>query len=228
MSQEQAVRLRTSLESELTWRRDEVREVRNWAPRGPAIGTSDTHRRVILVMLYAHLEGFVKSALMEYGQVINECGLQAADVHEVIAASCLAGEFKSYRKSDPGDPSDPDGNQSRLVLKDSNLISKIRSLDTAPIRLDLDEVVSTDSNLSPIILRRNLAMLAIDHGDLSAFMGHITSLLKKRNPIAHGEKVDPPDDKELVSIENSVFSVCEKLMKALYEATRDEGYRRLP
>jgi len=228
MALAQAIQLRTQLEGELSWRRDEVREVRNWRPTGPAVGSSDSHKRVLVVMIYAHLEGFVKAALQEYGKSINDCGLTISDAQEVLAAACLATEFKTYRQSEPSDPHDPHSKHSRQILKDARLVEKIRELNERQIKLDLDEVLSTDSNLSPIVLRRNLAMLAIDHSSFNSFMRHITGLLKRRNPIAHGDQVKLPNDKEMIELEESVFTLCETLMKVLYESARDEGYKRTP
>jgi len=226
MSMAQAVQLRTALESELSWRRDEIREVRNWHSFGTGDGSSQSLKRVLIVMLYAHLEGFVRAALGEYVKVINDCDLTVAEAKEVLSAACLAEHLKKYRTSEPSDPYDPHAKQARQVEKDAQLIDKVISLAGSRVRLELDSVVSADSNLSPTVLRRNLAMLAVDHEEFDQFMRSMTGLLKRRNAIAHGDRGKPPSDKAMADLEENVFGICDNLMKVLYESTRDQVYRR--
>ena len=69
-------------------------------------------------------------------------------------------------------------------------------------------------------------MLAIDHSDFSRFMNSLEGLLKRRNAIAHGDRAQMPMDRQMVELENKIFELCDSLMKVLYEATRDQAYRR--
>jgi hypothetical protein len=74
-------------------------------------------RRALIVMLYAHLEGYAKFSLEQYAEVINRAGLTVREGRKQLAAACLAEKFKSYRAPDAVDPFDPSGARARQVLK---------------------------------------------------------------------------------------------------------------
>lgn len=224
MSAAAAARIRAALENELSWRRDEIRNLRNAQMTQKA--ASSTKTRALLVMLYAHLEGFAKFALEQYASTINSEQVPIPSARKELAAACLAADFRTYRTSDFSDQNDPEGNRARQVTKDAELIEKIMGLQNSVIELDVDSVTSTDSNLSTVVLHRNLAMLGLDRNEFYRFTSTIRGLLNFRNNIAHGQSINVPSDSSFVRLEDRVFDLCESLMRSIYEAVRDEEYLR--
>ncbi|MFF3963731.1 MAE_28990/MAE_18760 family HEPN-like nuclease [Streptomyces griseorubiginosus] len=226
MSEADAISIRTTLEGEITWRRDEVRRLRNMQSMGIPKEAQDSLRRALIVMLYAHLEGYAKFSLEQYAEVINRAGLTVKEGRKQLAAACLSEKFKSYRTPDSADPFDPSGSRARQVLRDADFLEEMLDLQARKIALNVDNVTSADSNLSPSILRRNLAMLALDDSEIHRFTNALDGLLKLRNNIAHGERLNLPSDPSFEKLEGRIFGLCDSLTLVIYQSVRDETYRR--
>jgi hypothetical protein len=225
MSASTAASIRATLENELSWRRNEIRNLRNMQAAQP--GFSTARIRALLVMLYAHLEGFSKFALEQYAAEINRARVPIPSAKKQLAAACLATDFRAYRSSDPGDPNDPEGNRARQVVKDAELVEKIMNLHSSLVVLDVEAVTSADSNLSPVVLHRNLSLLALEGHDFHRFTSAMNGLLRFRNNVAHGEAINVPSDQTFRRLEDRIFDLCETLTRSIYEAVRDEDYLRL-
>jgi hypothetical protein len=220
-----AAQIRAELEDDLSWRRDEIRNLRNLDTTKVGKPGETCRRRALLVLLYAHLEGFTKFALERYATVINECRVAISDVKRALSAAALADKFKLYRMSDAGDPFDPTGNRARQVTRDAELIADIFSLQNQPVSIPVDVVTSADSNLTPSILRRNLTSLGLEDASFTRYIGTLDGLLKLRNNIAHGANLNLPSDPSFEKLEQKIFDLCEEVMRAVYESVRDEDYR---
>ncbi|MEV7373621.1 MAE_28990/MAE_18760 family HEPN-like nuclease [Streptomyces sp. NPDC090301] len=223
-----ALIVRSALERELSWRWDEVRRLRNLqssdAAKREEVATA--LRRALLVLLYAHVEGFAKFAFEQYADAVNKAKLPVGKARNPLAAACLLERFKSYRATSISDPHDPAGNRMRQVLKDAEFVAEVLDLQNNTIVLDLEKVTSSDSNLSSSVLRRNMTLLALDDTDIHKFTSALDGLLKLRNGIAHGENVNLKSDPTFVKLEGRVRDLCDSLTRMIYQAVRDELYRR--
>ncbi|WP_431042643.1 MAE_28990/MAE_18760 family HEPN-like nuclease [Streptomyces sp. P1-3] len=226
MSEADAVAIRATLEGEMTWRRNEVRRLRNMQSLDISQDSRESLRRALLVMLYAHLEGYTKFSLEQYAETINRASLTVAEGRKQLGAACLTERFKNYRSPEIGDPLDPAGARARQVLKDADFLEELMNLQGRRISLNVDHVTSADSNLSPAVLRRNLAMLALDDAEIHRFTGALDGLLKLRNGIAHGERMNLPSDPSFVKLEGRIFALCDSLTLLIYQSVRDEAFRR--
>lgn len=229
MTAAKAVAVRALLEDELSWRLNEVRHLRNLqstTTSGPIQAIGFALRRALLVMLYAHIEGFTKFALEQYASAINEANISIGDAKNPLVASCLVDKFKTYRSIIVSDPRDPGGNKARQVFKDAEFVEEILTLQRTQIQLDVDRVVSSDSNLSSSVLRRNMALLALDEAEVHKFTSALDGLLQLRNGIAHGERINLKSDPAFVKLEQRVHNLCETLIRVIYQSVRDENYRR--
>ena len=101
MSASRAAAMRATLENELTWRRDEIRNLSNLQAGQTTPANAKT--RALLVMLYAHLEGFSKFTLEQYAATVNDAHVPISAAKKELAAACLAVDFRTYRASDIGD-----------------------------------------------------------------------------------------------------------------------------
>src|SRR5437016_5156526 len=81
--------IRAELEDERTWRRDEIRFLMNRLADLDTDTDQDRYRRAVLLLLYAHFEGFCKTALLIYVRIINKESLRC-DLAQpaLVAASC--------------------------------------------------------------------------------------------------------------------------------------------
>jgi hypothetical protein len=108
--------IRAELEADQVWRREELVFFQNQSGLIESSEKKDQYRRALVVMLYAHFEGFCKFALTLYVTSINNAGVTCGDVTPAIAASSLSDIFaalrnpnKSKRPTNPSSLAGPDG-----------------------------------------------------------------------------------------------------------------------
>ena len=81
------------LESDLSWRQEELRLLSNGILRLSREADRDRVRRAQIVMLYAHSEGFCKVALLTYIRALNDLKLKGADASECLVALSFSDVF---------------------------------------------------------------------------------------------------------------------------------------
>lgn len=89
--------LRAEIEADRAWREEEIRELQN---RGSAIKEeeeSKRYRRALVLLLYAHYEGFCKFALALYATAINSSGILCGEASYPIAAASMSDVFRNLR-----------------------------------------------------------------------------------------------------------------------------------
>ncbi|MFD7059892.1 MAE_28990/MAE_18760 family HEPN-like nuclease [Streptomyces sp. NPDC059906] len=187
--------LRLQLEEDLAWRLDELRHLRN-----NLLGTTDRDAweprsmRAILVMQYAHLEGFTRNALSLYVTLVNSRRLHAEALQPQLLAAALTGEFKSLYSGDFS-PQDVEGRLSRRVKGHVAFLDRLKVLSATPVEIAAEVAVSMEMNLSPDVLRRNLYMLGIPEDKVHRGQYAAIEFVKNtRNDIAHGSRTEviPP------------------------------------
>lgn len=190
--------LRVQLEADLLWRQDELRHLRN-----TLIGSLDRREdwpasslRALLVMQYAHLEGFTQTALTLYVDHINQSGLRACDLHLELVAAALSGEFKSLRTGADGEEAaEGESTLLRRAKRQAALVKRLRECEASPISINPEHAISLEMNLGEAVLRKNLFVLAIPSDKISRdTYGALEFVRRNRNDIAHGsrkEKIEP-------------------------------------
>ena len=88
---------RAQLEQDHTWRQEEILKLQNRAEEISLEGDQDQFRRAIILLLYAHFEGFCKFGFEMYVNAINEEKIYCADAEFSIAAAALSDIFRDLR-----------------------------------------------------------------------------------------------------------------------------------
>jgi MAE_28990/MAE_18760-like HEPN len=78
--------IRAELESEQTWRQDEIRFFRNQPVSLSNSSQQMQFRRALVLMLYAHYEGFSKFAFLQYVKAVNGSGVMCEEATSAIIA----------------------------------------------------------------------------------------------------------------------------------------------
>jgi hypothetical protein len=91
------VQLRAELEADQAWRRDEIRFFQNQAARLDTTERPNPFQRVLILLLYAHFEGFSRFALTLYVNAVNGTGMICGEANSAIAAASLANLFRDLR-----------------------------------------------------------------------------------------------------------------------------------
>lgn len=88
-----------------------------------------------------------------------------------------------------------------------------------------DSFVNTESNLSAVVLKKNLYKLGLAFDAIDGHGRTIGMLLGKRNQIAHGEMVTPTkaDTDRYVA---AAFDVMKFVQAEVYEALNNRAYQK--
>ncbi len=174
------------LNDEISWRKKEISELRGLVS-GSESAFRDTLIRASLALLYAHWEGFVKSAAEAYLQFMSE-QVNRLQLHDKLSdhfhCLCLWYSLRSAIQKFGGDSRRP-----------SQFVQAARML--VPFRgtakhLPHEDIIDTRSNLSFEVLREITTVLDLPYQDFQAKEKLIDDkLLKNRNDIVHGKKVMP-------------------------------------
>ena len=179
-------------------------------------------------MSYAHLEGFVKQALSTYADHINHTGMPCGDLSEPIAASTLVGELRILRNPIMVSAGIRAFAAKRLeqARRETDFVSTVRALDSAPVALPVDEVVSLESNLNYDVFQRILYRLGLDFDVFSCYASQIAFLVNTRNDIAHGRRTDNIPEAKFRAATTTAIEIMEELTRLLYDAARDRSFCR--
>ena len=85
------------IESDRTLRESEIRLIENIAARTENEAERDMLRRSLVLLTYAHLEGFCKFALTAYTSTINAMRLSCREAITALVAASLGRVFAALR-----------------------------------------------------------------------------------------------------------------------------------
>lgn len=215
------------LEADLQWRETEIQLHMKQLIRAPA-SDHDVLRKSLVLMLYAHVEGFAKFGLTHYISAINKANLQIADVSYCIAAAALTNLFKELRNPDqkseyfrgllPDDTALHRFARDRGFLEGYNKYIAKKSLSLS------DSVVDLESNLKVEVLLKNLYKLGLPYRDTKNFKSELTTLLNFRNQIAHGSFRGGIDQGRYKLCKDGFDKVNKFMKSTLTEAFKDRAY----
>lgn len=177
------------LEQDLSWRLAEIRLLSNTRSGLRNESDRDRFRRAQLVMLYAHAEGFCKLALLIYLRAINDANIPCLAASDELVASAFDEIFhalqfgdEKYKVFSTMLPSDP---KLFVAARRRDFVAEYESIMRRTIQLP-ESTVNTESNLSSIVLRRNLFRLGFPPDLLAEYDANLDELVNRRNNIAHG------------------------------------------
>jgi len=224
--------LAAQLEAELLWRQDEVRFFQN---RGAALSTEDEqnqYRRAVILVLYAHFEGFCRFGFELYRTTINNEQISCADAIPAIAAAGWAQLFKELRDPNKKCPdfknSLPDDGKLHRFARDREFMERSAEFGQLPVAIP-DDIVDTQSNLKPVVLRKILYRLGLPHDQFDQHEGQINRLLNTRNKIAHGEDRAGVKETEYEELRKLVFQMMDAIKNKIIECLHQKTFlKRLP
>lgn len=187
-------------------------------------------RRSLILLAYAHLEGFCKFALVAYVSVVNSYGVQFHAASVEVGAASLSDIFGALRDDQKKHdlfrhPLANDAAVHRIARQQTFVREYEGSIGAQIIRIP-DKSVNTESNLSSIVLKRNLFALGLPFSEVDEFATSIDALMHIRNAIAHGDRLQDPRPELLVRQLGAVSSVMTKVQTMVYEALDQRTYLR--
>ena len=214
-----------ALDDDLGWRKVEISNL--------LLIAKNTNEEVILksiiLLLYAHWEGYIKQSSKYYIRYLNEKNLRLGT---------LTGNFKAFAIK--GNVSQCiDGKNSLNLANEINFINRFLKLDTRNFIVPVDTtnpsekaVIDTESNLKPKVFKNIISILGLNYCEaIETRERYIDShLLGNRNQIGHGNKyrsIHPDFNLEIKDVEklkDIIFSIIDNFRDELLEHSRCEYY----
>jgi len=199
------------IEEDLDWREAELASFKiliNSALKGSV--RESALLRAIWALLYAHYEGFCKFAWDLYLGALEKEGVPRSACQDDIACLSVESDFKRLR----GD----------LASKSiwSFCTSEFQRLMSEPAVFQTK--LETEHNLWPNIFRENSRKIALPTTMVDEHERRIAALVKRRNEIAHGQKMIIEDIDEYQEYEDSAFLVMHELAINIIEALDERKY----
>ncbi|MDR7151515.1 hypothetical protein J2W49_003491 [Hydrogenophaga palleronii] len=219
--------LHAELENDRSWREGELRFLQN---RCKDLSEEDKEKylRALVLMAYAHVEGFTKFALLGYVRCINANGLNCADVEASIAAASLREVFFALQNPEKKSTlfSDaPDDSALHRLAREREFVLRSFDILAKPVNLP-DSVVNTESNLWPIVLRKNLFRLGLPHERFAHLESNLSMLVNTRNEIGHGATPKPIKWTLYEKLRDTSIKVMRDLQSTLFTASNLQWYRK--
>lgn len=169
-----AEHLQDRLDSDLIWRKKELTVL------GFLVAKASPDRRVILLraavtLIYAHWEGFIKTASSAYLEYIARLGLKNRELNPTFVALSARGKLRRFG---------PSSKASDHIALVQFFLQGMDESNQVPYK----DGIGTKSNLSSSVLLEIVTSLALDFTPFETKTHLIDErLLKDRNSIAHGE-----------------------------------------
>ncbi len=219
--------IRGQLEAEFTFRAEELYFFKNQIVNTRSEKEAERFRRALVLILYSHFEGFFKFALELYVDELNKANLSRGEVNSRIATAAMFEIFEALK-----DPNKKCQEFKKGLPEDSKLhtharsIEFIESYDTllkAPLKIP-SSIVDAESNLKPVIIKKNLYRLGFDYKLYEDIHGQVDYLLKLRNNISHGTTKDGIDKKSYESLEGVVMHIIQSIQVHVFNALKDRSF----
>ncbi len=222
--------VRAELEEEMSRRLDEIRFFRNQLSELGCDDEKERYCQCLVVMLYAHFEGFWKAAFSIYLKAINQECIPCKEAIEQIVAASMSDLFSAL--SDPNSKCSffrrpaPDDTKLHRFARHSEFAARIEDAFSSVVSIPIDDVVDTESNLTPIVVRKNLFRLGFSHDEFKSEEGTINELLRRRNDIAHGSSRQGVPLDSYFSLESSVFGVMKRVVVLIFDSLRERRFQK--
>lgn len=181
------------------------------------------------MLIYSHVEGYCKFALLTYVEWINAAGLKCSQVTYPLVAATLSQVFAALR--DPNSKHEffrnilPLDQALHLTAREHAFVERYDQVVSQNVKIP-DRVVDTKSNVTPEILMKMLFQLGMEFEEVRPQAGNLSKLLGIRNAIAHGDRLKVPKDSEISDFKTTAVAVMAFLQSEVYASLSGEKYLR--
>lgn len=218
--------LRAALEAELAWRQEELAFFKNQLNE-ILEENKYKYRKSLVLILYSHLEGYIKICLQTYIQYINSQRLDRRDVSTGLMVASMHKEFIAYenldRKCEVFRRELPDDARLHRLYRRVDFMEKVEDFKDQKLTID-DQIIDTESNLWYIVLQKNLYKVGLPINLFDEYQRDIDALVNRRNSIAHGNFRAGVTEREFSDWESKVSKILSGVTRLLYDYANNERY----
>lgn len=196
------------IEDDLSWREGELGILKLIAS-GASHDSSkySSLLRALWALLYAHYEGFCKFMWVLYLGEIEKENLPRESLEHGLCIFSLQKEFKVFRTSN-----------------DTDLFQRILSNKILKTRVSFPDRFEEESNLWPNVLIENCSKIGISCEEAKNNKKFLSTLVARRNDIAHGKKMQIKDLVEYQTYEDIAFLVMHEIAVSVAHNLENKSY----
>lgn len=221
--------LRAELESELAWRQEELAFFKNQLNNITDEVKKEKYRKSLVLILYSHMEGYIKIALQSYIRYLNEQRLSRKSVIPGVIAASMNAEFNAYdnldRKSEIFHRQLPDDSALHRFFRRVDFLEQLEDFKEQTLIIE-DSVINTESNLWYVVLQKNLYKIGLPVDLFKQYQTDIDAIVNRRNSIAHGNSRSGVTEREFSKWESSIMRVMNDITVIIYDYANHQQYLR--
>ena len=216
----------TLLDEDLAWRKVEISELLLLAKESE----KETIFKSLILLLYAHWEGYIKKSSKLYIKFISEEKIKLNDLSFNFKAVALKEHVSRCIET-----------KDKLTLANEiAFVSSFLKLENKKFKIDVkpendfdSTIIDTESNLKPKVFKNIIEILGLNYKKaLEAREHYINShLLANRNAIGHGSKFDDSIQldfsltlKDIEKLKAIIFSIIDAFREELLEYVYNKYY----
>lgn len=222
----------TEIEEDLAWREDELRYFENRISSDLNIGEQEKtiETKPLILFLYAHFEGHAKLMFTVYVNALNNCNLNCRNVAFPLIASNLHSEFGALKNSSKKHhlfPKEYEPGFKELGRR-VEFFEHLDEILTKSLELDVDNIVDTESNLKPEVLKKIFFRLGfnLENIDDRDFV-KVQKLLHLRNNLAHGSRHEGISYNEYTDIKAITWKILREIKNLVVDYLSNNKFYRL-
>ncbi|MFR5135491.1 MAG: MAE_28990/MAE_18760 family HEPN-like nuclease [Acutalibacter sp.] len=212
--------LRAELEAELAWRQEDLAFFKNQLNNISNDLEKDKYRKSLVLILYSHMEGYIKIALQTYIKFINAQNLPRKDAISGLVAASMNPEFNAYdnldRKCNIFRRELPEDSSLHRFFRRVDFLDQLENFKNAPLIIE-DSVINTESNLWYVVLQKNLYKIGLPVDMFQQYHRDIDALVNRRNSIAHGNSRSGVTAQEFLKWESKISHVMTDITILIYD-----------
>lgn len=192
------------LEEDLNWREAELATLK----RALSVAASGPRERALLralvAVLYAHYEGFCRFAWQTYLDAVSQDGKARKDVAECLARLSLKPRFDELR--------------TKCSTQEVWDFCRVGFASAMQEPISFDVGLDSKDNLWPDVFREKSQLVGLPCSELEHNSSRMSSLVARRNDLAHGKKVAVPKLVDYLDYENAALLVMHEVAVEVMEA----------
>lgn len=202
------------VDKEVSWRKKELSALKSniYSTRKFA---KNTALRAGIALLYAHWEGMIKNIATYYLCYVNYQNCKYSELKPNFLALSIKDELCIFNKT----------NKASVHNK---ILQLIKSKGAAKAIIPYENIIKTNSNLNSVIFVEIMETIGLDYKMYeSSFVLIDEVLLKMRNEIAHGERIETLslDEDRFNEIYNSITSLMNSFVNQVCNAVSLKAYK---
>ena len=213
------------LDEDLSWRKVEISSLVFIAKSS----NEEVILKSIILLLYAHWEGYIKKNSKLYIKHISEKKIKLVELCSNFKAVALKNNISRCIES----------KDSLTLANEISFINKYIKLDSKQFSIDINldndfekEIIDTESNLKPKVFKNIISILGLNYKKAVEIREHYINshLLANRNLIGHGSKYENVTNdfsltlKDVEKLKDIIFSIIDNFRDELLEYVRNEFY----